>query len=629
MTNWFIPLLLLIAVIYHTPPMDPTIAPRLMAQCGFLALMVGYFGFYRKGTLQFPQVRLNQYVLMVGGALATWGVICSVTATTPAQALHVIIRDFLNLAVILLGFNMARREPQLLERLFQVMVLVAIYHSIVGIGQQFKVAFTDIPGVKEVYGYMVNPNMYGSHQALTLPFVLYVFFTKEGIWRWLSGIAIPLVLYAVIISLTRSAWVGVFATLILVNIGFFLYKNSFSEAQRSFWLKANGGFVAAALLVGLALSQTPQGSKVLKTARNKITSVSQTLAGETEKGSANFRLVVARETMDMIKDFPVFGVGPGNWALHIPVYGAKSVYSHETGVVRMRAHNDYLQTGGERGVLGLCLFLGFWVLAFFLSIRLILRLVTQPKQPANSPTAPVFMGLALLSVLTSFSLDMLFSFPYERVEHTLYMFTVLGIILGLYEWSHQEGGSEQKEATGNPYILPVLLLITFILNGIMGKIRYDFESKMEQAIIYNSRTDNQNILGNALPGKSEFIKVGPAGEPMELYTGLAYKRMQDYNKSLQELEKGYQYHPYSFRVLNTLGNVYTESSQFEKAIEFYEKARQLTPRYPAILKNLGVNYFNIQNYQKAIEMFDQTDISGDATLQQIYQASKARVNAGN
>lgn len=68
---------------------------------------------------------------------------------------------------------------------------------------------------------------------------------------------------------------------------------------------------------------------------------------------------VAAYTLDMWKDYPVFGSGLGSFPVVIPRYSADG-----TAVAYTHAHNDYLEFGAEAGVLGLSL-LGLMVLLSF------------------------------------------------------------------------------------------------------------------------------------------------------------------------------------------------------------------------------------------------------------------------
>jgi O-antigen ligase len=76
--------------------------------------------------------------------------------------------------------------------------------------------------------------------------------------------------------------------------------------------------------------------------------------------SVKARLQMAASAINIFKDYPVFGVGPGNYGGLMQNY-----YPDEAEGARryLHAHNTYLETLAEMGILGLLSLL--WILALF------------------------------------------------------------------------------------------------------------------------------------------------------------------------------------------------------------------------------------------------------------------------
>jgi O-antigen ligase len=67
-------------------------------------------------------------------------------------------------------------------------------------------------------------------------------------------------------------------------------------------------------------------------------------------GSSGARLLVWRESLAMLKDHPVLGVGAGNWRILVQKYGFYRDYKRGAGTdAPDRAHNVYLQVALKRG----------------------------------------------------------------------------------------------------------------------------------------------------------------------------------------------------------------------------------------------------------------------------------------
>ena len=77
------------------------------------------------------------------------------------------------------------------------------------------------------------------------------------------------------------------------------------------------------------------------------------------------RLAIWRDTISMIRDFPLLGVGLGGWPAIFPHYRSRPWFP----LAFREAHNDYLQLFAETGVVGVAL-VG-WIL--FVALRGLIR----------------------------------------------------------------------------------------------------------------------------------------------------------------------------------------------------------------------------------------------------------------
>jgi hypothetical protein len=56
----------------------------------------------------------------------------------------------------------------------------------------------------------------------------------------------------------------------------------------------------------------------------------------------------AEAAIHLVRDYPVFGAGPGNFYLHFPAYRTEKIVAFLDDV-----HNDYIEFAAESGILGL------------------------------------------------------------------------------------------------------------------------------------------------------------------------------------------------------------------------------------------------------------------------------------
>jgi O-antigen ligase len=134
----------------------------------------------------------------------------------------------------------------------------------------------------------------------------------------------------------------------------------------------NAAFFSSLLVagaIGIALSRYATRNTVLLLA--SLIAIDLLIVGSwfgVEKLAKRFEtagadMVEARElpgarTLELAKDFPVFGAGPGSYYLAFPPYRTERItafFDH--------AHNDYLQFAAESGFLGLAILAAFVILA--------------------------------------------------------------------------------------------------------------------------------------------------------------------------------------------------------------------------------------------------------------------------
>jgi O-antigen ligase len=88
----------------------------------------------------------------------------------------------------------------------------------------------------------------------------------------------------------------------------------------------------------------------------------QTTQGKTEE-SVEQRQEAAMYGLDLIKDYPVFGAGPGSWYIAYPKYRGPDIRQFFN-----YAHNDYVQFTAESGLVGIALLGGMVVWTFSVAL---------------------------------------------------------------------------------------------------------------------------------------------------------------------------------------------------------------------------------------------------------------------
>lgn len=610
-SNWLIVLILMMPITYSTDVLDTALVPRYIFLCWFLLLTTIYFFFLRNQNFNFSSDRLLKLVFGAAVAYGLWASVTLLFAINPAEGYYEVCRHFLNI-ILLFSITLAvREEGTAVLKLCKALTLMAIIQSFVGILQNYDLAFNYLPGNFKPYGLMANRNLFGSGQMYLLPFSIFLLHQGNRTWKYISVIAIAGLATSILLSQTRSAWLG---TIVVFSVSLIL-MSIFSPGERKKWLMGSAiSLLVIAVLLSLVLFTDREGTLTQSVKERAVSMTGPAESAMVGSASIKDRLAVWRQTTKMIQEYPVAGVGVGNWRIGVLKYGTEGT-SWSNGLISPdRPHNVYLLAASETGLIGAFLYFGMWVLVAVVGFKGILR--------SQSDTQKVMLIL-MLAGLGAFAVDSMFSFPTERIEHTLYILVMAGIILGSYARKlvlrEQQDRTKQKR-------LGMVMLAVIAVNLLMGFAKSSFEKHASLVFAYYKAARYQEIIVEAEAGKSSLVTLNLHGHALEFFSAEAYRMLKQYDKALVECNKAKAFHPYSGKVLITLGNIYTDMGQYEKALPVYEQAKSITPEDQAVLRNLAAVYFQVGNYKESMRNFEKLKREGDPYLEQLYSAVKYKLS---
>ena len=584
MTNWLVVLVFVLPILFSRETLDPTITLRYIFLSSFVILFILFF--YLRKKINFVLTPGIKIAFAFGTAFGLWSTCSLFYAINPSAGYYETARHFLNIILLFIVFVTIQKEESQLLKICQAILLMSVVQSFVGILQFYDLAFSDLPGANEKpFGLMANRNLFGSAQALVIPFLIFVLYRAKKGWKYAAGIALTGIIISIVISQTRSAWLAsvsiMLSSLIMIII--------FSIPNTKKWVI--GMAVSTIIITGLVslLLIADRENTLAESVKERAATFTQQGGQSAITENVNERIKIWKKTISLIKDKPVTGAGAGNWKLTIPAYGTEGLIWEYAAYVPDRPHNVYLQILSETGIPGGILYLGFWITIAVIAFKVIVN----KSQPEDRRIVNVLM----LSGLIAFAVDAMFSFPSERIEHSLYIFLMAGIILGTYPGTKE---NELQKQPVNKILLYIFLLIA-AFNTFLGYKKYKFEKHFNYAKAYENNKNYQDELTEVEAGKNSLVTVDPEGKPIEIRSSIAYKELKDYNNALIEINKAKKYNPNSAMIYNNTGIIYTEMGDYNKAIENYLKALELAPKMDIALKNLAVNYFNTGNYQGTIE----------------------------
>jgi putative inorganic carbon (HCO3(-)) transporter len=227
-----------------------------------------------------------------------------------------------------------------------------IYISICVLGiLQYYIKINDITLFKKgVAGTFGNTNFMGSFLSFGFPIFILLYIVKNS---KLSLLTSNLIFFCLIACGTRSAWVAaIFFALILLS---YLIKMKNKEFFKR----------TAFLLILFALIFTylfTAKSSFVKAKVNTVKKEVKTVATQgINKKMGSSRIQIWNITIDLIKKYPIFGVGTDNLkdALADNVTEEYYKYVKNSGTVLDKAHNEYLQIAVTLGIPALIIYLIF------------------------------------------------------------------------------------------------------------------------------------------------------------------------------------------------------------------------------------------------------------------------------
>jgi tetratricopeptide (TPR) repeat protein len=211
--------------------------------------------------------------------------------------------------------------------------------------------------------------------------------------------ALVLELVYLVATRTRGAWLGGAAGLLTVVL---LARPRWSRRAVTVAL------IAVALAASAAFIPGPANPRYIGDQKRLASGIDVAQASfDPQSIALRTRLGLWRRTLAMVRDHPMWGVGPGNWPIAFPRYAEPS--ATREGVLSAvmaprQAHNDVLERIAETGVVGLAAF-AWLVLSVVLAVRHRLRDADESARASTAAAAGALVALAGAGV-TGFPLEM-------------------------------------------------------------------------------------------------------------------------------------------------------------------------------------------------------------------------------
>ncbi len=283
--------------------------------------------------------------------LVYWGVATIAVAFSPVR--EQALMGWVKLTLYLVWFALAARvlrSPSLRNWTIALFLLVSLIVSVYGIRQEFfgveQLATwndpdSELSDATRAYSYLGNPNLLAGY-LLTA-----VGLSAAAIWVWRSWMQKALAVTSLLVNTiclyftdSRGGWIALLGlTITFLLLVYYWYRPALSNFWRT-WLLPVVFAILTSLLIIAFITMEPLRLRLMS------------ILAWREDSSNNFRLTVWHSVIEMIRDYPWLGIGPGHEAFNqvYPLYQRPN-YS------ALSAYSIYLENLVEMGIVGLTAFI--------------------------------------------------------------------------------------------------------------------------------------------------------------------------------------------------------------------------------------------------------------------------------
>jgi probable O-glycosylation ligase (exosortase A-associated) len=263
-------------------------------------------------------------VVMALVAFVLWFVVSASQALEPSESFQSLEELSKFVLPFLVGVTLMKGEKDWRPMLWT----IVLCQGYVGLEMHISYVVKDYNLAASGFAGMDN-NCFGASLVTVLgPAIALMISSKTWVGRVAAGASAALILHTIMLTFSRGAMVGLLAV-----------------AVTAFVMMPKRPKFIGALVLTIAVAAYFTGPQLMDRYASTF------VPGEERDASAESRLDLWKDCLEVIKEYPVFGVGPANWRVVARNYGWPEGKS---------AHSVWMETGAELGIPGALLLMLFF-----------------------------------------------------------------------------------------------------------------------------------------------------------------------------------------------------------------------------------------------------------------------------
>ncbi len=434
--------LLLYAPQLHAPFLVPKFAAlEVCAALGWIAFAMRHASGDR---VRWDRTIVVGWFLVFGTTAIAW----LATRATPEGAPYAVasLSRWGSLLGLTCAASVVSETPGDGQRVLETIAVTSGIVAVIGLMQHAWILPFEIPVISVPGSTFGNRNAAAEVMALALPLSLAAAVGGDRGTRRVMLAACVLELLYLAITRTRGAWIAAAIGLIAM----------FSMMRTLKPRRLVAAFVVTVACLGVAVALPARRNPRDVGDAKRYSTIGGMLQDSFDAGSSatKARLGLWRRTLAMVREHPLFGVGPGNWPVQFPRY-AEPGATHDTVmsaiVAPRQAHQDFLERTAETGIAG-GLALGVLAIGAAISVRRRLRFEDDEKRITTAAPASALIAFGVLG---------LSSFPLEEPATLM----LAGVGLGMITGSAKTTPVAQRPFAGAGVVVGLLLLCATLVRA--------------------------------------------------------------------------------------------------------------------------------------------------------------------
>ena len=473
------------------------------------------------------------------------------------------ITVFFSVFVLYLLFKKDRRYFTQLAIILTIILFIdclTVFYNI------FRYIDGKLPGIIAITSVYSNKNILASAIFVKIPFALWLLTYEKGRWRSFGLVVLFFAFTVTFLMSTRAFYIG----LIVLTVAFIATMiMKFIRGGEKILKFTLAGYLLALTMAFLSYSLVQKVFYPKKQDIYNVTVAERISSISPADTSASTRIMAWKNSLKLIRENPLLGIGPGNWKI-MDIKFENQVFP--TYIYMYKCHNDFLETTAETGIFGglafLCLFL-------FIPLDFLKTLFGKPAVSNLKFLFIPFFGLLC------YSIDAFFNFPADRPE--IQMLFALFIASGI---CFRNQGNEKKYFSGKPRLLFSILIAIlmpvpiYILANNVVSLRYQRIAWQEsqQGKLVTSSSVMMNCFP-AVPG------IGAYGEAISTVKASYLLEEGKYNEMIDYLKNDHT-SPFDTRRENLIGRAYSRSGRLDSALIYFKNAHDRKPLLFSMVKEI-------------------------------------------